>query len=572
MKKSSLFMVALSLLLILSACGTSSSDSTPSDETAQENTNTAANSTIENNTDNIFDDGPKELPRPLTSENAEEFLEIIKSEGTVKHDNELRTDWVYHDGVLAIYCSGTLWYPRGEAPWKEHNDEITEIIIADGCTGINNDYVSFYPISNLTSMILPEGLENLPDLGYSDNLTYINIPTSIKKIDESQFKATNIEHLVLPDGIKSIGREAFAYCENLKSINIPSSVTKIGQEAFTMCKNLSSELELPDGLVELGNEAFLGCSNLTGDLKIPDNLKEIGRNAFSGCSKVTGNIVIPPGTTVIRGGLFEGCEKITSITLPEGLESIGDNAFYGCKGLTEIKIPNTVTQIGNKAFGECLGLTSFHIPESIRSFYYNPLYKCDNLTSITSDSKWCVMDGDVLIFREPGATIDLVELPDGTMGPVYRSYVVKALNSITGDYTVTRECYGIGNGAFANCTGLESVTMQWTTVDEEAFEGCTGLKYVSIGGGNIIDQIGPRAFYGCTNLKTVDITGRIYLVSTSAFEDCIALETVNEVNTKADIECLGSRAFANCQSLTSYPFVKVFVEEDAFEGCINLNK
>ena len=54
MKKSSLFMVALSLLLILSACGTSSSDSTPSDETAQENTNTAANSTIENNTDNIF--------------------------------------------------------------------------------------------------------------------------------------------------------------------------------------------------------------------------------------------------------------------------------------------------------------------------------------------------------------------------------------------------------------------------------------------------------------------------------------------------------------------------------------
>ena len=68
-------------------------------------------------------------------------------------------------------------------------------------------------------MVLPEGLENLPDLGYSDNLTYINIPTSIKKIDESQFKATNIEHLVLPDGIKSIGREAFAYCENLKSIN-----------------------------------------------------------------------------------------------------------------------------------------------------------------------------------------------------------------------------------------------------------------------------------------------------------------------------------------------------------------
>ena len=44
------------------------------------------------------------------------------------------------------------------------------------------------------------------------------------------------------------------------------------------------------------------------------------------------------------------------------------------------------------------------------------------------------------------------------------------------------------------------------------------------------------------------------------------------MNTKADIECLGSRAFANCQSLTSYPFVKVFVEEDAFEGCINLNK
>ena len=39
----------------------------------------------------------------------------------------------------------------------------------------------------------------------------------------------------LPDGLTSIGYEAFGYCPSLTSVTIPNSVTSIGEYAFYYC-------------------------------------------------------------------------------------------------------------------------------------------------------------------------------------------------------------------------------------------------------------------------------------------------------------------------------------------------
>ena len=51
----------------------------------------------------------------------------------------------------------------------------------------------------------------------------------------------NSKNVVIPDGVTTIGYEAFSRCSSrLKSITIPDSVTSIGRRAFYNCSNLTS--------------------------------------------------------------------------------------------------------------------------------------------------------------------------------------------------------------------------------------------------------------------------------------------------------------------------------------------
>lgn len=43
---------------------------------------------------------------------------------------------------------------------------------------------------------------------------------------------------VIPEGVISIGKEAFTECRSLQSISIPEGVTSIGEKAFSYCSRL----------------------------------------------------------------------------------------------------------------------------------------------------------------------------------------------------------------------------------------------------------------------------------------------------------------------------------------------
>ena len=83
----------------------------------------------------------------------------------------------------------------------------------------------------------------------------------LKKIDIEMFYGSNIESIIIPNSVKSIGDAAFNQCERLESIVIPNSVKSIGDGAFAYCESLIS-IVIPDSVESIGNLAFYRCESL----------------------------------------------------------------------------------------------------------------------------------------------------------------------------------------------------------------------------------------------------------------------------------------------------------------------
>ena len=117
------------------------------------------------------------------------------------------------------------------------------------------------------------------------------------------------------------------------------------------CRLWATTAAIPEGVTSIGDNAFSWCSGLTS-VTIPNSVTSIGDKAFFLCSGLI-SVTIPNSVTSIGNRAFFGCRGLTSITIPNSVTSIKDDAFYGCSGLTSVTIPNSVTSIGDKAFKGC---------------------------------------------------------------------------------------------------------------------------------------------------------------------------------------------------------------------------
>ena len=93
---------------------------------------------------------------------------------------------------------------------------------------------------------------------------------------------SQLNELVLPSSLKSIGDNAFAECTNLNTVVIPGSVENIGASAFRNC-NITS-LTIGDGCKTIGAYAFQNSA--ISKLELPESIETIAAGAFSGCSKL----------------------------------------------------------------------------------------------------------------------------------------------------------------------------------------------------------------------------------------------------------------------------------------------
>lgn len=111
--------------------------------------------------------------------------------------------------------------------------------------------------------------------GYTGADREIVVPDTIEErpvttIGEEAFSGYDLVSIVLPDTLKTIEKDAFYQCTNLKSIEVPDGVTEIGTRAFDKCEELIN-VNLPDTLTLLDSAAFYECISLK-EITIPKNL------------------------------------------------------------------------------------------------------------------------------------------------------------------------------------------------------------------------------------------------------------------------------------------------------------
>ena len=85
-------------------------------------------------------------------------------------------------------------------------------------------------------------------------------------------------HVHIPEGVKTIGKSAFAYNRSLISVDIPDSVDHIDDFAFYECRTLA-EVKIPDSVLKIGSEAFAYCFGIK-QITVPESVNVIDCFAF----------------------------------------------------------------------------------------------------------------------------------------------------------------------------------------------------------------------------------------------------------------------------------------------------
>ncbi len=230
---------------------------------------------------------------------------------------------------------------------------------------------AFSGCMNLTSVVVPEGVESIDRLAFKDciSLTSITLPSTLKRIDgfENCISLTSVK---IPNGVISV--KGFSGCTSLESISIPETVKELG--SFENCKALKS-IFIPNGVTKLGS--FSGCKSLSS-ITIPGSV--INFKGFGYCTSLT-SITLPSSIQDIPEVCFMGCKNLTNVTMQGNVMSIGDRAFENCPKLSSITIPSTTKKIGWRTFANCT-FTSISIPSGVMVLEKEIFDDCTNLSSI----------------------------------------------------------------------------------------------------------------------------------------------------------------------------------------------
>lgn len=432
--------------------------------------------------------------------------------------------------------------------------ELTEIEIPEGATFIG-DY-AFYMCESLTEIYIPSSVKVIGKGAFQGccNLKCVKLSEGIVKIEESAFNTNPIcktdssrigglggpmrnwslergklESVTLPDSIKSIGKEAFAQCRELKEITLPPHLEEIGVCAFDRSavqkyyiydstkgdkSNLwHSENEENDYRHYYYNFQVAVLSQETGTVKyvVPmysDGTKDMMKCLSDGWNSDNGEfdfdklnayfskIKNPEIKAKIadcmmsnvgsmpeeRLKIYHAYLKRTAKKRETKQQNDSDFEVKGSKLIrykgndTIVEVPDGITEIGEQAFCENKVIKEIILPESVttmetdRRSESHAFAWCNNLEVINLPDALVNMPDGILSGTEDNGKLQYNKFDNGLyLGNKKNPYVclVKTINKDIEEIIVPDSCRIICTYAFDDCPNLENISLPDSIVQIE---------------------------------------------------------------------------------------------------------
>ena len=179
---------------------------------------------------------------------------------------------------------------------------------------------------------------------------------------------------MLPEGLKSIGSNAFNNCTALEDVTLPASLTDLNGNPFSSCSALreykvaedSQYFTIKDGILfskDLTQLIACPTSNNIGNYTVPATVKSIASRAFYDCNLLTG--IKMTGVVSIGESAFNGCRNLATVDLGSKLETLGKGAFYSNSKIESVVLPDSFKHMDMINFDFCSNLKTVSLSEQL---------------------------------------------------------------------------------------------------------------------------------------------------------------------------------------------------------------
>ncbi len=406
------------------------------------------------------------------------------------------------------------------------------------------------------------------------NVTKVIIPPTVTTIAADAFRnsaSLAIVEIASGSGLESIGKNAFANCQNLTTINITKNISTIDSSAFNNCvklTNISFENRATNDPVKklvIMDRVFYGCVALTS-ITLPLHIDVIGEYSFANCTKLN-NVVLTEDHKVTRLGKYAlSYTAIASIYLPFSVNSVDDYCFVGSNLLRRVYlnretipgVSSSLTSAGEQVFGaNSSPFIKVYTPTTSHTSYQSTKWNVKTIIPNLSQGEFNYIInpsgaentvtltnylGSSTILNVPSSIqINNVEHRVTTLGRYFGNEKITEVRFAENNYVTAFESY-----SFAACTSLRKIHMpsNITTIGDYSFYNCSALADVILP--NNLNNIQPYVFANCTSLKEIAITPQVITIGNFAFIGCTSLNRVIVNIVIADsVNALGQNAFSN---------------------------